>query len=352
MELVCRSFAAYLHARADYQRHLSHTRSISTSNYAFNFNALTNSDCVFNFRFEKQDIGTVVRALAWPEGQTHTNRNRYSVSPVLAACIFMRRMASPCRWRDLELQFGKHSSQLSEIFWEAVEAFLGSRLPLLTSNLSTRYIEEKAELFAAVVAEKSGCLTNCIGFIDGTVLKIARPTDHGLQNVAYNGHKRAHALKFQALTTPDGMFLHCFGPLEGRRHDWTLYARSELDTQLQASLRDGALQYCIYGDSGYNSREYLEVPFQGAHLGEDAIAFNAAMATSRVTVEWMFKEIKQFWTLLDFKRKLRIEQAPVAALYMAGMLLSNIRNCLYRNETSLYFKCKPPSVEEFLGWRG
>ena len=345
------SFAAYLRARADYNNHLRRTQAISLSNYSFNFNFLTDSDCVFNFRFAKQDVGRVVAALGWPQTQTCTKRNRYSVSPILVACVILRRMASPCRWRDLEVQFGKHASQLCEIFWEGIEAFLLVRLFLLTSKLSATYIHQKASLFAASVAEKSGCLTNCIGFIDGTVLKIARPTDYGLQNVVYNGHKRAHALKFQALTTPDGMFLHSFGPLEGRRHDWTLYARSELESQLEECLLSDGIQYCIYGDSGYNWREYLEIPFQGAHLGGDARAFNTAIATSRVTVEWMFKEIKLFWTLMDFKRKLRIQQAPVASLYFAGMILSNIRNCLYRNETSLYFKCEPPSLEEFLAWR-
>ena len=40
------------------------------------------------------------------------------------------------------------------------------------------------------------------------VLKIVRPTDNGLQNFVYNGHKRAHFLKFQAVTTPDGISLH------------------------------------------------------------------------------------------------------------------------------------------------
>eukprot|EP00171_Calliarthron_tuberculosum_P004409 IDg4409t1 len=196
-------------------------------------------------------------------------KNRYSVSPLLAACVLLRRMATPCRWRDLELQFGKHASQLSEIFWEGIEAFLAARLYLLDSNLSAQYISSKAVLFSAAVADKSGCLTNCLGFIDGTVLKIARPSDNGLQNVVYNSHQARSCAQLEECMLVDGT------------------------------------QFCIYGDSGYNWREYMEVPFQGAHLGEDARAFNTAMAMSRVTVEWMFKEIKLFWTLMDFKRKLR-----------------------------------------------
>ena len=42
-----------------------------------------------------------------------------------------------------------------------------------------------------------------------------------MQRVAYNGHKRKHAMKFQGVTSPCGLALHLSGPLEGRRHEWT-----------------------------------------------------------------------------------------------------------------------------------
>ena len=111
-------------------------------------------------------------------------------------------------------------------------------------------------------------------------------------------------------------------------------------------------QYCLYGVSGYNGRVYLEVPLQGAQLNENHKSFNMAISKSRVTVEWMFKEIKMFWTTMDYKRKLRILQAPSAALYFSGMVLCNIRNCMYPNEISQYFQCPPPRLDEFLSWRG
>ena len=39
-------------------------------------------------------------------------------------------------------------------------------------------------------------LTNCFGFVNGTVLCICRPTVN--QTVVYNGHKRVHGIKFQS----------------------------------------------------------------------------------------------------------------------------------------------------------
>lgn len=43
-------------------------------------------------------------------------------------------------------------------------------------------------------------------------------------------------MKFQSMNKPYGMFLHPLGPLEGLRHDWTQYVRSELDEMFSELL--------------------------------------------------------------------------------------------------------------------
>lgn len=80
--------------------------------------------------------------------------------------------------------------------------------------------------------EAEGALDNCVGFIDGLIIGIARPRDCEDQHVAYNGHKGKHALKYQAVTTPNSLIIHAHGPMEGRRHDWTLHMRRGLDETL------------------------------------------------------------------------------------------------------------------------
>lgn len=48
-------------------------------------------------------------------------------------------------------------------------------------------------------------------------------------------------MKFQSITTADGMFYHVHGPIELRRRDWTTYVRSNLEAVLETVLD-------IYGD--------------------------------------------------------------------------------------------------------
>lgn len=104
---------------------------------------------------------------------------------------------------------GKRIPELSEVMWEGMEYIVQMHGNLVWGDA----------LYASVIREKSVTLENCIGFVDGSILKFAQPTIHDLQNVVYNGHKRSHELKFQALVSPDGFSIHIYGPHEGRQHD-------------------------------------------------------------------------------------------------------------------------------------
>ena len=200
---------------------------------------------------------------------------------------------------DMELLFRRHGAQLSNIFWESIEQMLETRVGLITGPIQSSFICNWAPVYADAIKEKCRALPNCVGFIDGTVIAIARPRGYDVQNVAYNGHKRKHALKYQAVTAPHGLLLHAAGPMEGRRHDWTLYCRSGLDEELGEVMVVNGFQYCIYGDSGYNERDFLVVSSQGSQLTGYQKAFNEAMANGRVSVEWVFKEVKRYWSTMD-----------------------------------------------------
>ena len=51
---------------------------------------------------------------------------------------------------------------------------------------------------------------------------------------------------------------------------------------------------------------------------------------------------------MDFKRKLRVFEAPIGSMYLGAMLLHNFRSCVYPNTISQYFACQPPTLEDYL----
>jgi hypothetical protein len=118
------------------------------------------------------------------------------------------------------------------------------------------------EQYCAVLSEKGCPLPTCWGFIDGTLRKIARPSQN--QRIVYNGWKRYHALKFHTIITPDGLHAHVWGPVEGRLVDQTLYAESGLANILREHSHDtNGIPLQIYGDPAYGLSEHLISPFPG-----------------------------------------------------------------------------------------
>ena len=56
---------------------LSRSNRISLTEFSLNFNGLGDRDCLFYFRFTKNDVVCMVYAVSWPEEHRSTSRNRY-----------------------------------------------------------------------------------------------------------------------------------------------------------------------------------------------------------------------------------------------------------------------------------
>jgi len=334
--------ARYLRVGGYIRRSLQRSERVSA--VAFNLNAFSQQEALNNFRFFVPDLGRLSSLL---DLQVDVSRRRYNVSPIECLAIVLRRLASPSRWTDLELLFGRSASSLSEIFCRGVDELIG-RWGHLITTWRAALMAERAAAYAAAIAGKDAPLQTCVGFIDGTLIRIARP-GRGLQRVCYSGHKRCHAIKFQSICTPDGLLFHLFGPVEGRRHDMLLYHESGVDAQLEATLLIDETQFSIYGDSAYILRAWIQRGY-GAWSDGDAEeqAYDGAMNRLREAVEGGLKEVKQQFTSLDFKRKLKICETSVGAQYLSGALLRNMRSCFYGNQTSTYFDCAAPSIERYL----
>ena len=126
-----------------------------------------------------------------------------------------------------------------------------------------------------------------------------------MQRTVYTGHKRVHAIKFQAIATPNGLAANRYGPVEGRRHDSGMLADSATLLLLeQYSINQNGNRLCIYGDLAYPPRSQLQTPFNNPQLNPQQAAYNTAMSKARVGVEWVFVDIANFLKFLDFKKTL------------------------------------------------
>ena len=133
-------------------------------------------------------------------------------------------------------------------------------------------------------------------------------------------------MKFQAISAPDGLVLHLFGPMKGRRHGMFLYRESEIDQVLQMFLLISERQYYLYGDVAYTLCPYLKLGFKGSERSPEEVALNEAMSKVRITVEWAFRDVKHYFTHLDVPRKLRLRVTPAGlwCVFCDAMELSSL----------------------------
>ena len=186
---------------------------------------------------------------------------------------------------------------------------------------SPNLTQERLELYCTTVHALCP-LDNCFGFIDGTLRAICRPSV--AQRGFYNGQKRHHGVKYQTIVSPDGLIVHTFGPMEGRRHDAAMLRESGVLPQLQAlpDRLDG-LKYAVYGDAAYPLKPVLCAPYGGNHLTAEQTEFNRQMKTVRECVEWGYAKVLQYFAFVDFKKNQKILLQPLSNYYYAAVLLTN-----------------------------
>jgi DDE superfamily endonuclease len=127
-----------------------------------------------------------------------------------------------------------------------------------------------------------------------------------------------------------------------------LYRESGIDQVLQTSVLVSGRQYYLYGDVAYTLRPYLQVGLKGSVRSPEEVAFNEAMSKVRITVEWAFRDVKQYFTHLDMPRKLRLRVTPVGLWYMCSVMLWHLRVCLYESQAAQYFDCDALDIADYL----
>jgi len=311
----------------------------------FQLEEMTDEECLVEFRFSKTEIYDLVGTFRLPE--VLNCYNGWVVDAVEALCIVLKRYAYPSRYADLVPRFGRSVPLLCTVANQMTDLIFNQFNHLLRDLDQPWLAPACLQRYANAVHAKGAALDNCWGFIDGTVRPICRPKRN--QRVVYNGHKRVHALKFQSVVAPNGMIANLFGPVEGRRHDSALLAMSGLLNQLEErSFSPNGQALCIYGDPAYSHRVHLQRPFgRRPGLTPEEEAFNQSMSRVRVSVEWVFGDVLNYFKFVDFKKNLKIGLSAVGKIYTVSALLRNAMTCLHGNSTSAFFDINPTTINSY-----
>jgi hypothetical protein len=123
---------------------------------------------------------------------------------------------------------------------------------------------------------------------------------------------------------------------------------SKLLSKLEERFRPPQI-FTLYGDPAYPLRPHLLAPYRGAMVTRDQQSFNKSMSKVRVSVEWTFGKVVQYFAFLDFKKNLKVLLQPIGMYYVVGAILTNCHTCLYGSTTSRFFNVAPPDLQNYLG---
>jgi hypothetical protein len=273
----------------------------------------------------------------------------YRFSALEAFCLLCARFRSSSDQYDLAMRYDRSQSSISQVVnglaiwideeWQHLLDFDYEHL-LSRENLA-RY---------AKALQRAGVPQVLIwAFIDCTIRQMCKPSFW--QHQAYNGHKKFHALKFQALSLPNSIVAHLFGPEEGQRNDNYLAWKSGIwEKCRQHAIRIGADEntpigehyYHVFRDPTYGLSPALLSPFTSPSVEQRE--WNGLMSSVCISVEHTFGIVQQTWPFLNAHWKLKVFRSPIGTYYHVGILLTNAINCFRPNQTAQRYDCAPPSV--------
>ena len=306
----------------------------------FNVDTWDDEECRTELRFAKGDLPVLKELLGVPDKITCQQGTTCSGEEALF--ILLKRFAYPCRYSDMVGRFGRNPTEICLIFNQLLDLVYEQHHHRLESWDQPFLSPEILQSYADATYNKGAPLENCFGFVDGTVRRIARPKYN--KRVMYNGHKRVHAIKFQSVVLPNGLIGNLAGPFEGKRHDSTMLHESGLLTSLEQVAFFNNHPLCLYGDPAYPLGVHLQAPFRNVEITPERQEFNREMSRVRVSVEWMFGNITNYFSFVDFKKQMKLHLSPIGKIYFVAALLQNAHTCLYGNLVSDFFDLQPPSV--------
>ena len=134
-----------------------------------------------------------------------------SLSELSKYLMLLCRLSYPVRYSDMVNRFARPMPVISRIRNCVLDYIYKTHHHRITSWNNSILYPASRQRYADAIFDQGAALSNCFGFVDGTVRPICRPDEN--KRIVFNGHKRIHAIKFQSVALPNGLIGHFYGPV-------------------------------------------------------------------------------------------------------------------------------------------
>lgn len=164
--------------------------------------------------------------------------------------------------------------------------------------------------YASMMHAQYPHILNCVGFMDCTVVQIARPRENG--RMYFDGHHHCYATKAGCLFHPDGTCSIAAIGFPGSVHDSRCVLHGGIYNEI---LTPAYNHYVVLADSAFRRSDRIITPL--------SVSLPRTMcSTARVAVEWAFKDLKQKFRVLS--QKIRSTPKGASAIMECCLRLNNL----------------------------
>ena len=311
------------HVTRPYQQHFvteNGSNRVTLINFQLKFAGI-GREC---FRFSSVQVLSLLQILELPE---QFSLNGYRTTSIEAICVTLHRLSSQCRLVDLSFIYDLRPQFISQIV-NGFMVYIFRRYGDIVRSFVTSWSTDRImlEVYAEKIRRRGSPIANCVGFVDGTHVPVARPKRG--QRAWYCGRHRCHCFKSTAIQYPNGL-ISAFGPFDGNTHDSTAAQIMNLDGLVARHYSFPQVSYCLFGDSGYGISPSILTPYRrGPGQTAEEAEWNRIMSSLRISVEWGIGSIKRLWKVLSNKNCMRTLQTPVGIYWINAVLLTNLHTCM------------------------
>ena len=146
-----------------------------------------------------------------------------------------------------------------------------------------------------------------VGAVDGTHVPILGPSE---DPAAYINRKGRPSIQLQAVCDKQLLFIDVYTGWPGSVHDSRVFFNSPLRMKLENGILP--VQYHLLGDSAYQLKNYLMVPFRdNGHLTALQRNFNTKHSSTRIEIERAFGLLKGKFRRLKELEMTKVEDIPI-----------------------------------------
>eukprot|EP00045_Choanoeca_perplexa_P001423 m.19598 g.19598 ORF g.19598 m.19598 type:complete len:414 (-) comp10932_c0_seq3:1080-2321(-) len=302
------------------------------------------------FRFSKADIPPLVSALRLPS--FIITPERYQMGATEALCVTLRRLSQQDSWQNVKDTFPhRRLTHLKSVFYFVIDHISREFGHLL--SLDHPLDHNELHYWSRKILEKGCPYENVCMFVDGkdwAIMNPPKPTG-AMKSPFYSGHHHKDELHNLIFASPDGIIRYASPLVQGRLSDASQMLKWRVVDVLEPKLQPTCATekpYRVYSDSGFGLSKTVMTPLskpRNGFLGSRDAWLNKVMSSEREEIEHVVGKPGIY-----FKRvyNLRIfDQAP-GFIITAAIILTNCYHCLHRSQTSYYFDCIVPELEDYL----